>query len=303
MHFGDELAKATTYVGAPVAIGLDPHLHQLPSFIKERFEHKSGHRYRAEASQAIWEFNQIVLKAVVGKVIAIKPQFAFFEQLGSDGWRVLEQTCAMAKELGLLLIGDAKRGDISSTGAAYAQAILANNGPLGCDSITLNPWMGVDTLKPFQHYVENEGKGIFVLLRTTNPESNFFQHHGNPTASLKLADYLADIAQSNIGVSGFSNIGAVVGASAHQEAKILRKKHPTGWFLVPGVGAQGATPEEGLAGANASGMGSIVVASRSLLFPSEAVRHPDFDSNPLGVRLSVESALRELTGQLQKVSS
>jgi len=300
MHFGDELAKATERVGAPVAIGLDPHLHQLPLFLQERYQDRSGGTFRTEAARAVWEFNQIVLNAVVGKVIAVKPQFAFYEQMGSDGWKVLEETCALAKELGLLIIGDAKRGDISSTGAAYAQAILADDGPLACDSITLNPWMGVDTLKPFQQYVEEQGKGIFVLLRTTNPESNFFQHHGNPTASAKLVEYLADAAKSNIGHSGFSNVGAVVGASAHGEARVFREKHPTGWFLVPGVGAQGSTPAEGLAGANQSGMGSIVVASRSLLFPKAPFRHVDFDSCPDAVAGSISSAVVELTKQLKK---
>ena len=215
--------------------------------------------------------------------------------------RLLEKTCALAKELNLLIVADAKRGDISSTGAAYAQAILANDGPLACDSVTLNPWMGIDTLDPFIRLVEDEGKGLFVLLRTTNPKSTFFQHHGSPNASTVLASQLHKLAQSNIGHSGMSNIGAVVGASAHEEAQRYRKIHPSGWFLVPGVGAQGATPTEGLAGGNIDGLGSLIVASRSLLFPKEPIRTSDYDVSPDGVQKSVRNATTELVRSVMQV--
>jgi orotidine-5'-phosphate decarboxylase len=297
-HFADALASAVLKKGAPLAIGLDPHLNQLPDFLQVRFKHLSGSKYFQEAANAVLEFNRLVLDAVEQDVVAVKPQFAFYEQLGSHGWRALEETCAYAREKGLLIVADAKRGDISSTGAAYARAILDNNGPIGADSVTLNPWMGLDTLDPFLKLVEEQGKGIFVLLRTTNPKSSFFQHHGQPSASVELARQLALMASDNIGTSGMSNIGAVVGASAHTEAQQFREIHPTGWFLVPGVGAQGASAKEGLASANDSGMGALVVASRSLLFPPTPFKHAEYDSAPTSVKQSVLSATQALKSQL-----
>lgn len=298
-HFADELGKAVQTKGAPLAIGLDPHLHQLPLFLRSKYSNLSGRSYLLEASKAVLDFNCTVIDAVADEVVAVKPQFAFYEQLGSNGWRVLEETCTYAKEKGLLIVADAKRGDISSTGAAYARAILDNDGPIGADSVTLNPWMGLDTLNPFLDLVREQGKGLFVLLRTTNPQSHFFQHHGQPSASVELARQLALMAEDNIGISGMSNIGAVVGASAHEEAQLYREIHPTGWFLVPGVGAQGATPSEGLASANQNGLGALVVASRSLLFPKDPHRHADYDVNPTGVSISVLQATVDLKRQLK----
>ncbi len=302
-HFADALCLAVKRKGAPLAIGLDPHLHQLPKFLRDRFEGLAGKEFFQEAAKSVVQFNTLVLDAVQEEVVAVKPQFAFYEQLGSAGWQALEETCSYAKSLGLLLVGDAKRGDISSTGAAYARAILDDDGPLGCDSVTLNPWMGLDTLDPFLHLVHTQGKGLFVLLRTTNPKSHFFQHHGQPSASIQLARQLTSLGQQSIGVSGFSNVGAVVGASAHQEAQQYREIHPTGWFLVPGVGAQGASPAEGLSSSNNQGMGALVVASRSLLFPKAPHRHMDYDHTPEGVAQSVHNAVLDLKQQLQTFST
>ncbi len=302
-HFADALCDAVSNKGAPLAIGLDPHLHQLPKFLRDGFEGLQGKGFFREAAKSVVQFNKLVLDAVHKEVVAVKPQFAFYEQLGSAGWEALEETCAHAKSLGLLIIADAKRGDISSTGAAYAKAILDNDGPIGADSVTLNPWMGLDTLDPFLKLVHSQGKGLFVLLRTTNPQSHFFQHHGQPTASIQLARQLALLGRESIGTSGFSNVGAVVGASAHQEAQQYREIHPTGWFLVPGVGAQGATPAEGLSSSDSQGRGALVVASRSLLFPKQPHRHLDYDTLPEAVAQSVHSAVVDLKQQLQAVNN
>ena len=148
-HFADKLGEAVRKKGAAVAIGLDPHLHQLPGFLRSRYSDQTGQSFLLEASKAVLEFNRMVIDSVANEVVAVKPQFAFYEQLGSNGWRALEETCAYAREKGLLVVADAKRGDISSTGAAYARAILDDNGPIGADSVTLNPWMGLDTLIHF----------------------------------------------------------------------------------------------------------------------------------------------------------
>jgi len=299
MNFGDALTQAVEQVETPLGIGLDPHLDKLPIFLRETYQGLSGEEYFLAASEAVVTFNELIITAVQGKVAAVKPQFAFYEQLGSFGWAALEATCQMAREAGLLIIGDAKRGDISSTGAAYARAILDPAGPLNCDAVTLNPWMGVDTLDPFLGYCKDHGKGIFVLVRTTNPQSSYLQHHGTPLAAESLAQQLYRMGQEYLGETGFSAIGSVVGASAAEEAQKYRELMPNSWFLVPGVGAQGGGPRQALAGRNAQGKGSLVVSSRSLTFPSK--RGGEYDKSPDGVIQFVESAVIDLGRSLAAI--
>ncbi len=277
MHFGDRLFDAVKELGVPLAMGLDPHLDRFPASLRASFECKEGEEYFEAAAEAVVEFNAMAIEAARGKVAAIKPQFAFYEQLGSSGMAALEATCAMAKEEGILLVADAKRGDISSTGAAYARAILSDKGPLAADSVTLNPWMGVDTLTPFLQYCETEHKGIFALLRTTNPGAAVLQLHGEPGASVRLASALQELSHSTMGESGFSSVGAVVGGTV-SDAAAFRALLPAAWFLVPGMGAQGASPAQALSGARADGMGALVVCSRSILYPKD--KDSLFETNP-----------------------
>ena len=192
---------------------------------------------------------------------AIKPQFAFYEQLGAPGMQVLEDTCQLAKDAGLLIIGDAKRGDISSTAAAYARAIIDPEGPLGCDSITVNPWMGVDTLLPYLPYCEASGRGLFVLLRTTNPGASLLQLHGQPTASHKLASAINTWLSSGWLVTHWCSCRCNDARRCHPAETQL----PHAWPVVPGVGAQGGSLTVALAGARSDGLGSFVVCSRALL--------------------------------------
>jgi orotidine-5'-phosphate decarboxylase len=263
--FGDRLAQAVKAVGAPVGLGLDPHLSRLPRRLQEGFAGKTGAAHRAAAADAVVAFNQSAIAAAKGRVAAVKPQFAFYEKLGAAGWAALEETCRMSREAGLLIIADAKRGDISSTAAAYAQAILDPAGAIAADSVTLNPWMGIDVLAPFLEYAAH-GCGVFALVRTTNPGSGLLQrHHG---AADLLANELGRLGADRIGASGFSPVGAVVGAQRSEEATSLRLRMPSAWFLVPGVGAQGGGAADALAGTRPDGLGSLVVSSRSLLFPS-----------------------------------
>ena len=299
MNFADSLFEAVERVETPLGIGLDPHLDKLPLFLRKHYEGLSGERYWQTAAEAVVAFNEIIIKAVQGKVAAVKPQFAFYEQLGSFGWAALEATCHLARESDLLIIGDAKRGDISSTGAAYARAILDPSGPLNCDAVTLNPWMGVDTLSPFLELCRTEGKGLFVLVRTTNPQSAYLQHHGDPTASERLARKLDHIGEDFVGKHGFSSVGAVVGTTASQEAKKIRDWMPKGWFLVPGVGAQGGGVKQALAGRTDTKKGSLVVSSRSLLFPPD--RGPEYDQTPEGVAKCVSQAVVNLGRSLAAV--
>jgi orotidine-5'-phosphate decarboxylase len=293
--FGSRLAAAVEQVGVPLAMGIDPHLDRIPMIYRSRYADR-GPGWRARAAEAICEFVELVLDRAQGKVAAIKPQFAFFEQLGSPGWAALESVCQMARQRNLLVIGDAKRGDISSTAAAYARAILDPDGPLGCDCLTVNPWMGSDTITPYLDLCREHGRGLFVLVRTTNPGSAELQHHGDPTGSWKVADFVHRLGRDTTGPCGTSSIGAVVGATVAEDARSLRKRMPNAWFLVPGVGAKGGSAAQALAGMRSDGMGALPVASRSLLFPGGE----GFDEEP-GPR--IESAIRELTEALRAARS
>jgi orotidine-5'-phosphate decarboxylase len=274
--FGERLTRAVQRAGNCAVVGLDPHLDRLPTALQARFTGCTGAAFFEGAAQAVLEFNQEVIAACRGVVPAIKPQFAFYEALGWRGWRVLEQTCQMAREAGLLVIADAKRGDISSTGAAYARAIVDLDGPVRADAITINPWMGIDTLAPFLACAAQQGTGIFVLVRTTNPKSAFLQQHGSPTGADKLADAVHAAGLSSTGSAGMSSVGAVVGANSPADARALRKRMPAAWFLVPGVGAQGGDPRDALAGARPDGLGCVVSSSRGVLYPPSGEEDTDF---------------------------
>jgi len=286
--FGERLVAAVRKTGNCAVVGLDPHLDRFPAHLLERYRGRTGADFRKEAALAVVAFNRLVIDSIRGVVPAVKPQFAFYEALGSHGFAALEETCGMARDAGLLIVADAKRGDISSTAAAYARSVLASDGPFQCDSVTVNPWMGPDTLDPFIEVCAQTGGGIFVLVRTTNPGSAWLQHHGAPTAAEAVADVLAQKGEALTGPSGMSSVGAVVGAMAGDEAQGLRTRMPGAWFLVPGVGAQGGSEDDAIAGARSDGMGCLVNSSRGVLYPSSEGRE-DYDSDP-GVWIA-ESAI------------
>jgi len=277
--FGERLVTAVRETGNCAVVGLDPHLDRLPAHLLERYQGRTGVDFRKEAALAVVAFNRLVIESIRGVVPAVKPQFAFYEALGSHGFAALEETCAMARDAGLLIVADAKRGDISSTAAAYARSVLSTDGPFQCDSVTVNPWMGPDTLDPFIEVCAETGGGIFVLVRTTNPGSAWLQHHGNPTSAEAVAEVLARKGEALTGPSGMSSIGAVVGAMSGDEAPKLRTRMPGAWFLVPGVGAQGGSEEDAVAGARSDGMGCLVSSSRGVLYPSVEGRSA-YDSDP-----------------------
>jgi len=270
--FGERMVTAARDAGNCAVVGLDPHLDRLPSVFRERYVGRTGLSFRTEAAMAVLEFNRLVIEAVKGRVPAIKPQFAFYEELGSPGFSALEETCALAREAGLLILADAKRGDIASTAAAYARSILSLDGPFQADAVTVNAWMGADTLDPFIEVCAETGGGIFVLVRTTNPGSAFLQHHGQPRAAHALAEVLNKKGESLVGPSGFSSVGAVVGAMTGDEASELRDLMPAAWYLVPGVGAQGGSTDDAVAGARSDGLGCLVNSSRAVLYAPQDER-------------------------------
>jgi orotidine-5'-phosphate decarboxylase len=250
------------------------------------------------------------LDAVADVVAVIKPQVAFFERLGPPGWTALERVVGSAHRRGLLVIADAKRGDIASTAAAYADYLLGDPEPsgaagtdrgqqalpgLGADAVTVNPYLGGDSLDPFLRHVER-GKGFYLLTRTSNPGSRDLQDLAvtgeGQTGARPLYLHVAAIAERcgarSLGEHGFSSVGVVVGATRPEQAQRLRAEHPGLLFLVPGYGAQGAGPEDVAAVFDARGRGAIVNASRSLLFAHRSERYRE-----LGEARWAEAARRE----------
>ena len=242
-HFGDRLADAVERKGAPLCVGLDPDPALMPDGL------------------GVVEFCCGIVDAVAEHAVAVKPQAAFFEALGADGWAALIEVCGYAREAGLLVVADAKRGDVPSTARAYAAAFA----PIA-HAVTVNPYLGSDSVAPF---LEHDGLGVLVVLRTSNPGSADIQ-------DLPLADgrplwqHVAGLVDrwgaDRVGESGLSSVGAVVGATFPQEVAEARRLLPRSVLLLPGVGAQGARAED-LADAFAVGpAGALVSASRSVLY-------------------------------------
>jgi orotidine-5'-phosphate decarboxylase len=272
--FCDRLLDAIDYTHAPICVGIDPILESLPDSIREKF--KSRDDAPEAAIDAIFDFTTRVLKIVAPLVPIVKFQSAYFEKYLWEGVEAYYSLIQEAKDLGLLVIGDVKRGDIGSTATAYAAGHLAEQ-TAGSDSeiatpdaITVNPMLGLDTLEPFVKTAKDFAKGLFVLVRTSNPGSAELQDaklESGQTWSEMLADKLAPIAADPalVGSRGWSSIGAVVGATQTHTIESMRQKLPKSIFRVPGYGTQGATAEMTRA-AFKDGRGAIISASRSILY-------------------------------------
>jgi len=207
-----------------------------------------------------------VVEACAPSIIAVKPQLAFFEARGVEGMRALAEVIGTARRLGLITIADAKRGDIGSTSAAYAEAFLGD-GDFGCDAVTINPYLGADAVMPFIARV-SAGRGVFVLVKTSNPSAGEFQDHGAPPQAMweKIAARITGWGSDFLGETGLSSVGAVVGATYPADARTARQLMPYATILVPGYGTQGAGPSDAIAGAREDGAGIVVNASRSLMY-------------------------------------
>ena len=240
MHFGDRLIQAVEATGSPALVGLDPFLDRIPAEFEAAHAKEAT---RAERAAAVGDFLCDVIAVVAGKAPAVKPQSAFFEALGADGIAQWERVVAEAKDAGLIVIGDVKRGDIGSTAAAYAQAFLS--GVPGtdprtlCDAVTLNPFLGSDSIQPFLGVAE--GTGAYVLVRTSNPSGKEFQSLGEPNLAEQVADAVHGWGAGDLGEGGLSSLGAVVGATHPTELRTLRERMPHTPLLLPGYGAQGAS--------------------------------------------------------------
>jgi orotidine-5'-phosphate decarboxylase len=246
-------------------VGLDPRIDLMPDFIKSGL----GARSREVACSIVTDFHELVLDAVADLVPAVKPQLAFYEQYGLGGLEAFENTVRAARSRGLLIIADGKRNDISSTAEAYAEAFLGD-GAFDCDAMTVTPYLGRDSLVPFVDACARHGKGLFVVLKTSNPGSRDFQDQ--PLAGTArplyetIAGIISELGKSLVGESGYSSIGAVVGATFPEEGRRLRALMPQTLILVPGYGAQGGSAQSAAACFHENGLGAVVSSSRGITY-------------------------------------
>lgn len=257
---------------APVVVGLDPMLDYVPGWMKDAAFEEFGETLEG-AAEAVWQFNKGIVDAVYDLVPAVKPQIAMYEQFGIPGLAAFKKTVDYCKEKGLVVIGDVKRGDIGSTSAAYAAAHLGKV-TVGSksfyafdeDFITVNPYFGIDGVKPFLDVCREEKKGIFLLVKTSNPSSGEFQDQkidGTPLYEL-VGRKVAEWGEECMG-DQYSYVGCVVGATYPEMGKVLRKVMPKSYILVPGYGAQGGTAKDLAHYFNEDGLGAIINSSRGII--------------------------------------
>jgi len=262
-HFADRLLAAVERTGSPVCVGLDPVVDRLPDDLRRAGDGEAG---RAA------EFCRRVIEAVAASVPAVKLQSACFERYGPAGVEAYRRTVAAARDAGLIVIGDVKRGDIGPSAAHYAAGHLAPGG--APDAITVNAYFGADGTRPFIDAAADAGKGVFVLVRTSNPSAGSIQDFAD-AGGKRFHEHIAGQvaawggAPGLLGASGYSCVGAVVGATYPAEARRLREIMPAQVFLVPGYGAQGATAADAVAAADADGRGILINASRSVIYAHE----------------------------------
>lgn len=264
----------------PTVMGLDPRYDMIPECIRNKYaENLSG------ACDAIFEFNKALIDATYDIIPAVKPQIAFYEMFGLEGLRAFNETCKYAKSKGMLVIADIKRGDIGTTAQGYSNAFIGKT-PIGAleysiydvDFVTLNPYMGIDSIKPFIDDCRKYQKGMFVLVKTSNKSSGDLQDlklENGKTIYETVADLVNEWGKDSIGEYGYSDVSAVVGATYPKQIEELRSIMPAGFFLIPGYGAQGGKAEEIALGFDKNGLGGIVNASRSLMCAYKSDRWKD----------------------------
>ena len=275
----DKLINKIKETNNPTVMGLDPRYDMIPESIRTKYsEDIEG------ACKAILEFNKELIDSVYDIVPAVKPQIAFYEMLGAEGIKVFNETCKYAKQKGMIIIADVKRGDIGSTAAGYSNAYLGKT-PIGeekvsiydVDFVTVNPYLGIDGVKPFIDDCKEYGKGIFILVKTSNKSSGELQDlklENGTTIYEKVAELVNSWGEELVGEYGYSSVGAVVGATYPIQIKELREIMPKTYFLIPGYGAQGGKAEDIALGFK-DGIGGIVNASRSLMSAYKSDRWKD----------------------------
>ena len=293
--FSDRLIGRMRTLRHPLCVGLDPHLDLLP----RPFRRGSMAPQEAATAAAVEEFCCRAIDLVAEDVAIVKPQAALFERLGWQGWRALERVVRYARNAGLLVLLDAKRGDIPDTAIAYAQAYLAPDAPCGVDAMTVNPYLGPESLAPFMLAAEQAENGVIVLVRNSNPDSAEYQTavtHAGPFFMVVARSLVQWQQRLGCGASGWSSLGVTVAANHADSTERVREILPHVLFLVPGYGAQGVSAREavhafrrGPAGLE----GGIVSSSRAILFPPKSLEGGAREWD-LGVRAALTRAINEL---------
>ena len=282
----NKLVAQIKKTGAPIVVGLDPMMKFIPEHIKEKAFAEFGETLEG-AAEAIWQYNKAIVDAIYDLVPAVKPQIAMYEQFGIPGLSAFYKTVQYCKEKGLIVIGDIKRGDIGSTSEAYAVGHLGrvqvgSKAYYGFDEdfVTVNPYLGSDGVNPFIKVCKEEKKGIFVLVKTSNPSSGEFQDRqiadaGNRPLYEVVGEQVAKWGENHMGDT-YSYVGAVVGATYPEMGKALRKIMPKSYILVPGYGAQGGKGADLVHFFNEDGLGAIVNSSRGIIAAYQQEKYARF---------------------------
>lgn len=282
----NKLVDGIKKTGAPIVVGLDPTMKFVPDHIKEKAFAEYGETLDG-AAEAIWQFNKDIVDHIYDLVPAVKPQVAMYEQFGIPGMIAFKKTVDYCKEKGLIVIGDIKRGDIGSTSEAYAvghlgKVSVGSKSYYGFDEdfVTVNPYLGSDGVNPFLKVCKEENKGIFVLVKTSNPSSGEFQDRKLSDADnrplYEIVGEQVDKWGSELMGSSYSYVGAVVGATYPEMGKVLRDIMPKSYILVPGYGAQGGTAKDLKHFFNKDGLGAIVNSSRGIIAAYQQEKYSSF---------------------------
>ena len=279
----NQLVQKIQKTKAPICVGLDPMLGYIPSHIIEKAFKEYGETLEG-AAEAVWQYNKEIVDHTYDLIPSVKPQIAMYEQFGIEGLKAYAKTVEYCQQKGLIVIGDVKRGDIGSTSSAYAVGHLGNVkigsnicSGFNTEFITVNPYLGTDGVKPFVDVCNEQDKGIFVLVKTSNPSSGEFQDKlidGRPLYEL-VAEKVVEWGDASMD-GAYSNVGAVVGAPYPEMSKILRKLMPRTYFLVPGYGAQGGTAQDLKHCFNEDGLGAIVNSSRGIIAAYKQEKYSKF---------------------------
>ena len=293
---------------APIVVGLDPMLSYIPEHIQKKAFEEYGETLEG-AAEAIWQFNKEIVDKTYDLIPAVKPQIAMYEQFGIEGLKAYKKTIDYCKSKDLVVIGDIKRGDIGSTSAAYAVGHLGKIQvgskcyvPFDEDFATVNPYLGSDGVKPFIEVCQEEGKGIFVLVKTSNPSSGEFQDQlvdGRPLYEL-VGEKVAQWGEEHMGDT-YSYVGAVVGATYPEMGAVLRKLMPKTFILVPGYGAQGGQGKDLVHFFNEDGLGAIVNSSRGIIAAYKQEKYASFGPENFGdaSRAAVEDMASDIRQALE----
>nr|WP_304971386.1 orotidine-5'-phosphate decarboxylase [uncultured Schaedlerella sp.] len=305
----NKLVEKIKKTEAPIVVGLDPMLAYVPEHVQQKAFAQYGETLEG-AAEAIWQFNKEIVDHVCDLVPAVKPQIAMYEQFGVPGLAAFQKTVEYCKSKDLVVIGDIKRGDIGSTSAAYAIGHLGKvrvgsreYAPFDEDFATVNPYLGSDGVNPFIKVCQEEKKGIFVLVKTSNPSSGEFQDRRIKNRPLyeHVGEMVAEWGEQCMGDS-YSYVGAVVGATYPEIGKVMRKVMPKAYILVPGYGAQGGQGKDLAHFFNEDGLGAIVNSSRGIIAAYKQDAYAQFGPEHFGEasRAAVEAMKADIQSALNQ---